>query len=36
MIADVRAGERSFRVYIQFNMSNDPTMNPQLYSGRKE
>ena len=35
MIADVRAGERSFRVYFQFKMYNDPTMNPVLVAERQ-
>ena len=28
---DVAAGRRSFSVYFQFKMYNDPTLNPQLY-----
>lgn len=31
LLAAVRAGARSFRVYYQFKMYNDPTLNPQLY-----
>jgi hypothetical protein len=32
---EVVAGSRSFRVYFQFKMYNDPALNPQLYAGRK-
>jgi hypothetical protein len=35
-VDEVRAGTRSFRVYFQFKMYNDPSLNPQLYAGRKE
>ena len=31
LFADVAAGRRSFSVYFQFKMYNDPTLNPQLY-----
>jgi hypothetical protein len=34
LLADVRAGRRSFRIYFQFKMYNDPSLNPQLY-GKK-
>jgi hypothetical protein len=34
LLADVAAGRRSFAVYYQFKMYNDPTLNPQLY-GKK-
>lgn len=30
-IADVTAGRRTFAVYYQFKMYNDPALNPQLY-----
>lgn len=30
-LADLRAGRRTFSVYFQFKMYNDPTLNPQLY-----
>lgn len=28
---EVRSGGRAFKVYFQFKMYNDPTLNPQLY-----
>jgi hypothetical protein len=31
LIADVSAGRRTFSVYFQFKMYNDPALNPQLY-----
>ncbi len=31
LMQDVIAGHRSFRVYKQFKMYNDPSLNPQLY-----
>ena len=31
LIRDVAAGTRSFAVYYQFKMYNDPELNPQLY-----
>jgi len=34
LFVDVREGKRSFRVYFQFKMYNDPSMNPQLYAGK--
>jgi hypothetical protein len=34
LIEETRAGRRSFRVYFQFKMYNDPSMNPQLYAGK--
>ncbi len=35
LLNEVKAGTRSFRVYFQFKMYNDPSLNPQLYAGRK-
>lgn len=35
LLDEVRKGTRSFRVYFQFKMYNDPSLNPQLYAGRK-
>jgi hypothetical protein len=35
LLADVAAGTRTFAVYYQFKMYNDPALNPQLYQGRK-
>jgi hypothetical protein len=32
LLADVVARRRSFKVYFQFKMYNDPALNPQLYS----
>jgi len=31
LFADVAAGRRTFSVYFQFKMYNDPALNPQLY-----
>ena len=31
LLADVVAGRRTFSVYFQFKMYNDPALNPQLY-----
>jgi hypothetical protein len=31
LLADVAARKRTFSVYFQFKMYNDPTLNPQLY-----
>ncbi len=31
LLADVTAGRRTFSVYFQFKMYNDPALNPQLY-----
>ena len=31
LLADVAAGRRTFSVYYQFKMYNDPALNPQLY-----
>jgi hypothetical protein len=35
LLADVTAGRRTFSVYFQFKMYNDPTLNPQLYRAAK-
>jgi hypothetical protein len=32
LLADVAAQRRTFAVYYQFKMYNDPALNPQLYS----
>ncbi|MES2997368.1 MAG: DUF4254 domain-containing protein [Verrucomicrobiota bacterium] len=31
LFADITAGKRTFAVYYQFKMYNDPALNPQLY-----
>lgn len=31
LLAEVQAGRRTFSVYFQFKMYNDPALNPQLY-----
>lgn len=31
LLADVAARRRTFSVYFQFKMYNDPSLNPQLY-----
>jgi len=33
LLAEVAAGTRTFAVYYQFKMYNDPALNPQLYGG---
>lgn len=33
LLREVAAGTRSFAVYYQFKMYNDPALNPQLYRG---
>jgi hypothetical protein len=33
LIEAIRAGTRTFAVYYQFKMYNDPALNPQLYGG---
>ncbi len=35
LLAEVMAGTRSFSVYYQFKMYNDPALNPQLYAAGK-
>jgi hypothetical protein len=35
LVAEVSAGRRTFGVYYQFKMYNDPTLNPQLYGASK-
>jgi hypothetical protein len=34
ILEDVAAGRRTFGVYYQFKMYNDPALNPQLYAGK--
>lgn len=34
LLAETKAGTRSFRVYFQFKMYNDPALNPQLYGAK--
>jgi len=33
-ISEIEQGSRTFRVYHQFKMYNDPTLNPQLYGNK--
>ncbi len=35
LLAEARAGTAYFKVYRQFKMYNDPTMNPYLYGGKQ-
>jgi hypothetical protein len=35
LLADVFAGRRRLKVYHQFKMYNDPTMNPYLYAAKR-
>ena len=35
LLGDVAAGHRTFAVYYQFKMYNDPALNPQLYGAAK-
>ena len=34
LLADAVAGHARFKVYRQFKMYNDPTLNPYLYGSR--
>ena len=34
LLQQLEAGTRCFRIYRQFKMYNDPTLNPQLYAAR--
>jgi hypothetical protein len=34
LLDDVAAGRRTFGVYYQFKMYNDPALNPQLYGAK--
>ena len=36
LLLDLQAGRRQFRLYRQFKMYNDPTLNPQLYEACPE
>ena len=36
LLCDVASGVRSFAVYYQFKMYNDPALNPQLYRGSNQ
>jgi hypothetical protein len=36
LLEAVRAGTRTFAVYYQFKMYNDPALNPQLYAGKSQ
>ena len=31
-LEEIASGKRAYRVYFQFKMYNDPSLNPQLYS----
>lgn len=35
LLREISEGSRSFRVYFQFKMYNDPSLNPQLYAGKE-
>jgi hypothetical protein len=35
LLADIFAGRKQLKVYRQFKMYNDPTMNPYLYGAKK-
>lgn len=35
LLADLSAGRRRLKVYRQFKMYNDPTLNPQLYAANR-
>lgn len=36
LLADYVAGKKSMKLYKQFKMYNDPTLNPELYKSRKK
>ena len=35
LLTEVKLKQRTFRVYHQFKMYNDPKLNPELYAGQK-
>ena len=35
LLADIFAGRKRLKVYHQFKMYNDPTMNPYLYAAKR-
>jgi hypothetical protein len=35
-LEEIRTGKRAYKVYFQFKMYNDPSLNPQLYAGKKD
>jgi hypothetical protein len=35
LLSDVKNGKRTFAVYYQFKMYNDPSLNPQLYAAAR-
>jgi len=35
LLADIFAGRKRLKVYRQFKMYNDPTLNPYLYQSRR-
>jgi hypothetical protein len=35
LLSDIFAGRKRLRVYRQFKMYNDPTMNPQIYAAKR-
>jgi hypothetical protein len=34
LLADLFAGQKRLKIYHQFKMYNDPTMNPYLYAAK--
>ena len=34
LMGDIKNGRRQFRLYKQFKMYNDPTLNPKIYSAK--
>ena len=34
LLEDIRGGRRRFKIYRQFKMYNDPTLNPELYDAK--
>ena len=36
LLSELASGRRGFKVYRQFKMYNDPTLNPQLYAGKSK
>ena len=35
LLADIFAGRKQLKIYHQFKMYNDPTMNPYLYGAKR-
>ena len=36
LLDDIRSGNRHYKLYHQFKMYNDPTLNPQIYKSNQD